>query len=595
MEKSLEEPTFPSVEFRILGPFGAYADGAPLSIGGGKQRALLCVLLLHAGESVSADQLIEALWGDDPPASALNSVHVYVSQLRKALGDERLLTRAHGYALELGPDELDASRFERLLAQGRDSLAAEQPREAVATLSEALATWRGHALADFAYEEFAREETARLEALRLDATEERIEAELVLGRASAVVAELETLVRARPLRERLRGQLMVALYRCGRQAEALEIYRDGRRLLAEELGLDPGPELQKLERSILTQDPGLAAAPIPPAHVVGSRRGPSAVVVAGVALLLAAIAFAVALARPDEVGLASVAPNSVGVIDPESDQIVAQISVGNTPTRLAVGAGSVWAINADDRTVSQIDAGSLRLLRTVSVGPTPTDIVVGAGALWVGGDLPVGVTRLDGRSGVVTDRLKFAARSSGDLFTTPGVRLAIGFGSVWAAASIAPPRDFLARIDPKTVRPTATIRPADVGPLTAGPDAVWMVQYGTLTRVDPIRGTVARRTSLAIKFHGELVADEDYVWGIDEFEDTVWQIDARSQQPLRSIQVGKRPSGLAIGFGSVWVSSQDGTVTRIDRVSHKVVKTIRVGGTLNGIAVGEGAVWVAVG
>lgn len=253
------------MEFRILGPLEVWSDERRVSLGGSKQRMLLALLLLHRNEVVSIDRLVEELWAGRPPATAVKIVQVYVSQLRKALGGRRssrdaedvLVTRAPGYLLRVGPQELDADRFERLVEEGRRVLGAGSPRLATRTLLEALALWRGPALADFAYESFAQLEIGRLEELHLSALATRIDADLELGRHEELVGELEALVAENPLRERLRGQLMLALYRSGRQADALEVYRQTRGLLHGELGLDPGRALQSLERSILLQDPAL--------------------------------------------------------------------------------------------------------------------------------------------------------------------------------------------------------------------------------------------------------------------------------------------------------------------------------------------------
>ena len=583
-----------TIDFRILGPVEAYSAGRRLALGGGKQRSLLAVLLVHAGETVSVDRLIDALWGEDPPASAANSVHVYVSQLRKALGPAALETRGHGYALAVPRDAIDARRFERLLGRAREERAQSRPEEAMRHLSAALALWRGPPLAELAYEDFARGEIERLTALRLSADEQRFDVQLELGLAAELVPELEELVRTHPERERFRAQLMLALYRSGRQADALEVYRDGRRRLAEELGLDPSPELQRLEHAILNQDPELILVPAVPSRPSRARRDPALAVVAGAALMLvAAVGLVFALGGRDDVGLASVAPNSVGIIDPETGRILGQIPVGNTPSSIAAGAGSVWVISADDRTVSQIDSGSRRVVRTVSVNATPTDVVAADGAVWVGGNEPVGVTRLDARSGAVTHRLRFAARSSGSNFSEAGVELAVGFGSIWAAASIAPPLDYLARIDPATASVTRRIRPVHVGPIAIGSDAVWLIQYGTLTRVDPAVNAVSSRR--AVRADGEVAADDRWVWVAESFEDIVWRVDARGRGEQQPVQVGTGPSGIALGFGSVWVSSRDGTVSRIDPVTRRVIETIRVGQTVNGIAIAAGVVWVTVG
>jgi len=257
------------MEFRVLGPLEARDGERTMSLGGARQRALLAILLLHAGEVVSVDRLIDELWGEEPPATAAHTIQVFVSRLRKALepgGFDRLLTRAPGYLLELEPDELDLSRFERLVERARGEAASGSSSAAAATLRDALALSRGPALADFAFEPFAQAPAARLEELRLATLEERIDADLACGRHAELVGELEALVREHPLRERLRGQLMLALYRSGRQAEALDLFQAGRRALVDELGIDPSPALQRLERAILQQDASLELAPAPPSR-----------------------------------------------------------------------------------------------------------------------------------------------------------------------------------------------------------------------------------------------------------------------------------------------------------------------------------------
>jgi DNA-binding SARP family transcriptional activator len=267
------------VEFRILGPLEVWSDQRRLPLGGSKQRMLLAVLLLHRNEVVSIDRLVEELWNGRPPATAVKVVQVYVSQLRKALGGRRtrsddndvLVTRAPGYLLRVGRDELDADRFERLVEEGRRVLGAGSPRLATRTLLEALALWRGPALAEFAHESFARPEIGRLEEVHLSALANRIDADLALGRHEELVGELEALVAENPLRERLRGQLMLVLYRAGRQADALEVYRQTRELLHGELGLDPSPALQSLERSILLQDTALELAAQPFVRVLAEN------------------------------------------------------------------------------------------------------------------------------------------------------------------------------------------------------------------------------------------------------------------------------------------------------------------------------------
>lgn len=256
------------MEFRVLGPLEVTAGGGRVELGGVKQRSLLAVLLLHANQVVSRDHLVDALWGANPPITCNKSIQVYVSRLRKAIGGDRLVTRAPGYLLQVEPAEYDLARFERLAGEAH----AAVPERAAAALREALGLWRGAPLADLAYEQFAQVEVARLEELRLAALDERIEADLALGAHSQLAGELEALVAAHPLRERFCHQLMLALYRCGRQAEALDAYRATRRALSEQLGLEPTESLRRLEERILRQDPELDLPGDPP----GAGRVPDA-------------------------------------------------------------------------------------------------------------------------------------------------------------------------------------------------------------------------------------------------------------------------------------------------------------------------------
>ena len=244
------------MDFRLLGPLEVSDGETILPLAGGRQRALLAILLLHANRTVSVERLIDDLWGAAVPDTAVKAVQIYVSRLRKVLPAERLLTRPPGYVIEVGEGELDLDRFEQLLAGGRQALSERRAEDASRLLRKALALWRGPALTEFS-EPFAQPEAGRLEEVRFSALEERIEADLALGRHADLVGELEALVSRSPLRERLRGQQMLALYRCGRQADALAAHQEGRRLLDQELGIQPAPTLRELERRILQQDPAL--------------------------------------------------------------------------------------------------------------------------------------------------------------------------------------------------------------------------------------------------------------------------------------------------------------------------------------------------
>ena len=416
------------MEFRILGPLEVSDEGRRVEIGGHKQRALLASLLLHANEVVSLDRLIDELWGETPPPTAAKTLQAQVSRLRRSLnGDEDpaahmrgpLQTRGHGYVLTVEPGQVDADRFQGMLEEARRARAEGKPEEAAEELRRALALWRGPALADFAYESFAQTEIARLDELQLTALEERIEADLALGRHAELVGELEALVARHPLRERLRGQLMLALYRSDRQAEALHVYQEGRLALAEELGLEPSQGLQRLERQILEQDPELAA----PARRLGprpARRRARLLVLAGALLLAAAVgAVAVLLVRDGGSETETIAGGNAGVLDPRTGELLATIPLGTAPTSIAVGEGSVWVLDADDRTVSQIDPKERAVVRTFSTGSTPTDLAVGAGAIWIGNGvrqertaLPESVSRFAPESAVVDETIPLS-RASG--------------------------------------------------------------------------------------------------------------------------------------------------------------------------------------
>jgi DNA-binding SARP family transcriptional activator len=242
------------VEFRILGPLEVVEGDRQVALKGSRLRALLVLLLTSANEVVSSDRLIDELWGEEPPRAAANALQYHVSQLRKALAEEdRIVTRGPGYLIRVDQNELDLLRFEQLGADARDA----EPEDAARLLREALALWRGAPLADLANESAARAEIGRLEELRVAALERRIDADLALGRRAELVGELEALAREHPYRETLRAQLMLALYGSGRQADALEVYRETRRLLRDELGLEPGHAIQRLEQAILRQDPAL--------------------------------------------------------------------------------------------------------------------------------------------------------------------------------------------------------------------------------------------------------------------------------------------------------------------------------------------------
>jgi peptide/nickel transport system substrate-binding protein len=470
------------------------------------------------------------------PATAPKLVQVLVSQLRKQLADSdaEILTRGRGYELRIDPDAVDALHFERLATGGGNGSHAQA----------ALAMWRGPPLDDLADEPFAAPEIRRLEDLWLGARESAIDAALADGRHAEVLGELDELVRAHPLRERLRGQRMLALYRSGRQAEALDAFRDARRDLLDQVGLEPGPDLRHLNDAILRQDPELDGPPPRsfPAAVHRRRRWLLVVAAVAVAVVVVVVLAVTQLGGSD--GLDGVAEDSLGEIDPANGHIVAQAPVGHAPDAAVAGGGSVWTANGSDGTVSRVDRGG-RQVTTIDVGGEPTALAFSNGSLWVA----------DGENRRVE---QVAAR------TNRVVR-------IWPAGN------------------------APRGVAIAG-GALWITSAvdGQVERFDLAPGSRLHRIDVP-GAPAAIAAGAGAVWVAGEEEGEVTKLDPRSGRPLRTIGVGNGPSAVAVGYGGVWVANHDdGTVTRVDTTTE-VGETVRVGGSPVAVTAGLGAIWVADG
>jgi DNA-binding SARP family transcriptional activator len=361
------------MDFRLLGPLEVSEQHRAIALGGLKQRSLLAVLLLRANEIVATDRLIADVWGESPPATVAKSIHAYVSRLRRELGADRLTTRPPGYVLHVGPDELDLAVFLRLRGEARRA----EPGRAADKLRAALGLWRGPPLADLAYEPFAQTEIMRLEELRLATLEERVEADLACGLHADLVGELESLAAAHPLRERLRAQLMLALYRSGRQAEALHVYRAARRELADELGLEPGEELRRLEHAILAQDPELGAAPAPRRATPPETERSLLVFARDGGALDALLPLAAALAGgrpPRELILARVVPAAeVGAVARELAERAEELRGRGTAAR-----GAAFSSPTPGRDVARLAAQQDVDLILVEAGAAPLDGEPGA-------------------------------------------------------------------------------------------------------------------------------------------------------------------------------------------------------------------------
>ena len=635
------------MEVRLLGPLEVAGNGSELKLGGKKPSSVLALLALAEGRPVSPDALAEALWGARPPATPANTLQVYVSGLRKALKplaahDETIVREGAGYRLALPPSAFDHLRFAELAKEGT-SLLHEDAVRSRSVLSAARALWRGPARADIVYEVWAQSEAARLEELRLSCLDARIEADLACGLASGLVPELEALVAEHPLREKLQGQLMLALYRSGRQAEALNVYQRTRDRLLDELGLDPSPELQDLNRLILNQDAtlaaptrsseNLAASPPTPRTALGRKqeindlpeersRGlrsliqsprrairPSALssrrgvgrYAAAVALVVAAIlAVSVYLGTGSSSGSPSVvaSPNSVAVIDPANDHVVAVIPVGTTPTTIVSGGGAVWTLNTGEQTISRIDASTRARTRTISAGAVASDIAYADRAIWVADASANTVSVLDESGGVETT-IQLGIHHRRRNFVTPRIVLAAGRGHVWATGGDLT----TVVVDAATRRVTRrnTGFP-DVGAdgTPAGPDiaignaGVWATDgRDELFHV----GTSPTETVRLGGFGGDagiegIAVGTDVVWAAGA--GVAWEVRARPARPTKTFTVGAGPTGIALGAGSLWTANAfDGTISRVRTGSGRTT-TIHVGGTPSDLTFANGLVWVTI-
>jgi peptide/nickel transport system substrate-binding protein len=573
------------VEFRVLGPIEVRVDGSSVPLGGPKQRALLALLLLNANQVVSRDRLIDALWGARPPPSAAHSLDAYVSRLRRLVGTDRLLRRAPGYLLRVAEDELDLERFDRLVDEAHASLAAGRAAAAARALREALALWRGEAFADLAYEPFGAVEAERLEGRRLAVLEERIEADLELGADGELIPELQRLVRDHPLRERLVGQLMRALYQAGRQSDALAVLQGARQRLASELGLDPGPELRELERLILQHDPTLA-----PRRRLrkGQRRALPAVAAACVAAVVvgALVVFGLRASQSVDTASALGAVSRVVAVDLGSGRAHATKAVAEPPSALAMGAGSLWVTYPSANLLARYDPAE-RVVDRIPVGGEPGTVVFGDGAVWVASTLGGKVTRIDPATDAVTQTVHLEGGNA--------AALAFGAHRLWVADST---NNTLVELDPAngTVRRTVTL---DFSPsaVAATSGFVWAAGYvpGVVAEVDPASGRVVGTIRVG-QGPAALAGDGTAVWVANSLDGTISRIESPTGAVTATVPVDSDPVALAVVDGSVWAASADaGTVTRIEPRRGDVIAIRRVGGRPTAVAAGGGTLWVGAG
>jgi DNA-binding SARP family transcriptional activator/ABC-type oligopeptide transport system substrate-binding subunit len=598
------------VEFLTLGPLEVRDGDRILPLGGAKQRAALAILLLNRNRVVSRDRLVDGIWGDAPPTSAAHTLETYISRLRKALHrdghPERLLTRPPGYLLRVDDGELDLQQLEARMDEGRRALAADDPRSASAALTDGLALFRGAPLEDLAYAPFAGVEIGRLDDLRAAALEQRIDADLALGRHADLIGELEALVATYPLREHAWSQLMLARYRSGRQGEALATFDRARHQLADELGIDPGESLQQLHQQILRQDPVLrlpqpttteaeplkqatAETPIPArGRSPGRRRTLLLLAATGIAAVAAITAGLLSTRGSGRAGTVAslTTPNSVAVIDSRTGRFVADVDIHDSADALAYGYGAIWA-----RTDGGVRRINVTTHEVTDIPVAPNYLAIGAGAAWVSVGGEPKIVRIDPTYGTRTLQLPtndFPADWGGT--DTPG-GLVVADGSLWVAQGAR----FVRRINPATGKVDDTITVLGAEHLTADDNAVYVDGLGRVQKLDPARDTVAWKAPAVHSEITSIAAAGGFVWLTTSADDGVIKLSADTGQPVgTSIPISGGAERVAAGDGAVWVSNERaGTITRID-TSTDAKTTLATGHAPFGMAIHGDRVWVSL-
>jgi DNA-binding SARP family transcriptional activator/DNA-binding beta-propeller fold protein YncE len=572
-----------SVSFGVLGPFRVVAGGRELSIASAKQRALLAALLLGRGRVVSVSALIDDLWGPTPPASAEHLVQVYVSGLRARLRpsrlDERLLTEAPGYRFVVRDGELDAERFEELVSS---------PEPGGAALAEALALCRGDVLADVALEGDAGSEARRLDELCLSAYERRLEAELEGGSSAHLIAELERLAATHPYRERFARLLMSALYRAGRQADALAVYRETRQKLVEELGIEPGRALRDLQSAILRQDPALDDLPQPePSSDGAPRRRRWYLAAAGA--LAAAVAVAVPLLELNagaSLASAHVGAGSVAVFDERSGRVVAARRIGDAPGSLIKVRQVLAVADSEDRTLELVNPKTLAVERSVGLPDSPRSLGESGWTVWIAYAYTGRIGWYDLRSGFLSQEYRPTANSEGLVAMAPTTQ------RIWVSI-----RDGgLVALSPTSLR---VLWASSAGPftvLTHSEGSLWGIGFssGDVSRIDLDSGKLRSTTPLSGTAQG-ITAGADAIWVTTTGPARVYRLDPRSGQVSWFVPLGADPDGIVVGTDAVWVASGQ-MLLRIDPKSRELVSTTNLRRPISDLAAGDkGHLFVTTG
>ena len=594
--------TVAMVTFRILGRFEALVDGRRLDLSRRRERALLGVLLLNLGEVVSVDALIDSVWGDRAPASARHLVHEYVSRIRSAFGDASLIaTRAPGYVVERDACELDAAQFSELVGEARSAAAADDLPDALKAYDEALGLWRGDALSDVALDGDARSAATNLEGQRRAARSERVDVALALGRHHQLIPDLERAVAAEPLDEQLRRQLMLALYRDGRQADALERYRKGRRTLVEQVGVEPGAELRALEQAILRHDPALALPspsagetftsndetpepPPAPRRRVGLAAAAAVVLIAGLATIAAFTA------RKAPSTIAPVRGNAVAVVDAANARLLGSVPVTAPPGAIAYGAGSVWVSSPAARSLLRISPKSRQVAESIPLPVAAQSLAVAGSSVWALGSGPndefMTLDRIDPTFGTYRRARRLPTVVTGDI------------GSLSARGSnllVAPRSGLLTRIAVRSRRTLAQLDPIAAPSAAAlGFGSSWLAypEADEVVRVDSSNAI----TQIPVgRGPSAIAVGKHAVWVANGLDGTVKSIDPATSAVITTIHVGNAPTAIATDGDSVWVASGgDGKLVRIDDRTNRITATVPIGDSPQSLVVADGRVWASV-
>jgi DNA-binding SARP family transcriptional activator/DNA-binding beta-propeller fold protein YncE len=639
------------VEFRILGPLEVLENGRAIALGRLKERIVLAVLLLHANEFVSRERLIDELWGSSPPPTARKAVNVYISKLRRTLtrdGYDPIATAEGGYGLAVDHDQLDAERMRSVIGQARGLMADGETDTAAQRLHEALALWRGPTLAGIQLESFGRDEIAQLDELRLTVLMDRIDCDLALDRHEHVLGELNLLVREHPLRERLRAQQMLALYRADRQADALSAYAEARRTLVDDLGIEPSEALQRLQQAILRHDPSLAtpqgtaavngdasaaaAPPIPTADMEGrvprrpfrTRRWPLAL---AVLVILAACAVAAVTLSTSAAASPRVVPNSLVQLNPRTGRPTLVVAVGVEPGPIAITPTAVWSSNYGDNTVSRYDLRTHAVASRAGFPAQPDDIAIdGDGNAWITSSYEehapaqnAFVTRLEAGFGGTSSGTVFPSHLQTMSLPLPMAGYeTLGAGYLWVIVGGHGPLtgdDRVALVDLRTNQ-VSSVRDLhhSATSIAFGYGSAWI---GTYSRdmnswLEAIRAGDGKPTKIALQKYATwgpswIAVGEGAVWVLTaqpwasgQPGPELIKIDPQTLRILHRLDLSaEQPDSLAVGAGAVWTTGAEGnTVTKIDSRTDRIIRTIPLGDktrVLCGIAATPGAVWAAIG